>query len=323
MPAGLERALRRRIRSVESTQKITRAMELIAGSRIARSQQAIEAARPYAQRMNEIVSELAADPESEGHWAFAGHEGGRPSSAEGGPVGGPGQRARPGRPVLVVLGSDRGLAGAFNLFVQRAADELLSQVGAESPVLLVVGRKAVSHFRQRGLEVAARFEGVSDRPSFADARRVVGEISRYLQEGAAEVWVVSVRFLSANTQRPESRRLVPIERTGRSSRTVFDFEPGPVQLMEALLPRWLEAEIFVALLESAASFHVFQQRAMAAATDNAEELIKSLRRLMNRARQDSITTEIMEIVGGAEALRQGAGEEAQARPDVYVFPEAS
>ena len=104
---------------------------------------------------------------------------------------------------------------------------------------------------------------------------------------------------------------------------MFEFEPGPAEIMDVLLPRWLEAEVFVALLESAASFHVSQQRAMAAATDNADELIKALTRHMNRARQDSITTEIMEIVGGAEALRQGEGEEALTRPDVYIFPEAS
>jgi F-type H+-transporting ATPase subunit gamma len=317
VPAGLERALRRRIRSVESTQKITRAMELIAGSRIARSQQAIAAAKPYAERMNDIVSELAADPEAEGHWAFAGRAGARS------PDGSSASSLGTGRPVVVVLGSDRGLAGAFNLFVQRAADELLSGLSRDQPVLVAVGRKAVTHFRLRGQAMEAHFEGMSDRPRFDDARRVVGEVAKHLQGGASAVWVVSMRFFSAGVQRAESRRLVPMERREHASATVFEFEPGPAQIMDTLLPRWLEAEVFAALLESAASFHVFQQRAMAAATDNAEELIKTLRRLMNRARQDSITTEIMEIVGGAEALRQGAGAEAPARPDVYVFPEAS
>lgn len=302
MAAGLERALRRRIRSVQSTQKITGAMELIAASRITRSQQAIAAAKPYAERMNDIVSDLAADPEAKDHWALAG--------------GG-------GKPVVIVLGADRGLAGAFNLFVNRAADELLAELARDNPALVVVGRKAVSHFRVGGVEMAAHFEHASDRPRFDDARRVVSEVVAQLQSGAGAVWLVSMRYISAGSQRTESRRLVPIERDERASTTVFEFEPGPAHIMDTLLPRWLESEVFAALLESAASFHVFQQRAMAAATDNAEELIKTLRRLMNRARQDSITTEIMEIVGGAEALRHGEGEEEPARPDVYVFPEAS
>jgi F-type H+-transporting ATPase subunit gamma len=308
VPAGLERALRRRIRSVESTQKITRAMELIAGSRIARAQQAILSAKPYTERLGEVVSELAADPEAAGHWAFGG-ERGRPA----------GENATV---VVVVMGADRGLAGAFNLFVNRAADELLSELARERPALVVVGRKAVSHFRLRGRPVAAHFEGMSDRPKFADAREVVARVTELLGP-AGTVYAVSTRFISAGSQRVEKRRLVPIERRERGATTVFEFEPGPERIMDTLLPRWLEAEVYLALLESAASFHVSQQRAMAAATDNAEELIKTLRRQMNRARQDSITTEIMEIVGGAEALRKAAGVEAPPRPDVYLFPEAS
>jgi F-type H+-transporting ATPase subunit gamma len=309
VPAGLERALRRRIRSVESTQKVTRAMELIAGSRIARAQQAILSAKPYTERLAEVVSELAADPEAAGHWAFGGKEG---------------RRAGEGATVVVVLGADRGLAGPFSLFVNRTADELLAELtrGGEAPVLVAVGRKTLSHFRQRGQRLAAHFEGMSDRPKFADARRVVARVTELLG-GAGTVYAVSTRFISAGSQRVEKRRLVPVERRRREAATVFEFEPGPEKIMDTLLPRWLEAEVYLALLESAASFHVSQQRAMAAATDNAEELIKTLRRQMNRARQDAITTEIMEIVGGAEALRKAAGVEAPPRPDVYLFPEAS
>ena len=326
MPAGLERQLRRRIRSVQSTQKITRAMELIAASRIPRAQQAIVAARPYAERLRDVASELAADPEAAGHWVF----GGGASDPGEGPAwaassGGAARAGEPAGPVVVVLGADRGLAGAFNLFVHRAADELIAElVGrGQQPCLVVVGRKAAAHFRLRGRAPAAHFEGFCDRPHFDDARQVVAAVSEALQAGAGAVYVVSTRFLSPGSQRVESRRLVPLEREERRGTTVFEFEPGPAEIMDVLLPRWLEAEVFVALLESAASFHVSQQRAMAAATDNADELIKALTRHMNRARQDSITTEIMEIVGGAEALRQGEGEEALTRPDVYIFPEAS
>jgi len=309
VPAGLERALRRRIRSIESTQKITRAMELIAGSRIVRAQQAIAAAKPYTDRLREVVSELAADPEAARHWAFAA-EGPRPPSE--------------GATVVAVLGADRGLAGAFNVLVHRAADELISELSREGarPALVVVGRKAVSHFRLQGQPVAAHFEGICDRPKFADAKKVAASMTELLG-AAGTLYVVSTRFFGAGSQRAERRRLVPIERHEREGTTVFEFEPGPERIMDTLLPRWSEAEVYLALLESAASFHVSQQRAMAAATDNAEELIKTLRRQMNRARQDSITTEIMEIVGGAEALRRAAGAEAPARADVYFFPEAS
>jgi F-type H+-transporting ATPase subunit gamma len=311
VPAGQERILRRRIRSVQSTQKITRAMELIAASRIVRAQQAITAAKPYAERMQQVVSELAATPEAKGHWVFGG--------------GG-------GNALVVVLGADRGLAGAFNTSVLRLADELVGQLsrGGNRPAIIGVGRKVVSYYRFRGTAMAAQFEGFVDRPHFDNAQRVVEAIIQQIDEGGVgEVHLVSTRFLSVGSQRAQSRRLVPMERPETAdgegpSTAAFEFEPEPEEILDRLLPRWLEAELYTALLESAASFHVSQQRAMKAATDNADKLIKTLRRDMNRARQDSITTEIMEIVGGAEALRQsGAAEETSGRPDIYVLPEAS
>jgi F-type H+-transporting ATPase subunit gamma len=328
VPAGLERSLRRRIRSVQSTQKITRAMELIAASRIARAQQAISAAAPYAEKMRDIVSELAADPEAAGHWAFGGAGGGGQGPAAGEAGAERSSNVGTGRsagPVVIVLGADRGLAGAYSLFVQRVADDVVSDLSRQGPApsVIVVGRKAVSHFRLRGQPLTAHFEGASDRPRFEDARRVVNAVSEQLQAGAGAAYVVSMRFVSASSQRVQSRRLVPLERKEGHGATVFEFEPGPSEIMDSLLPRWLEAEVFAAMLESAAAFHVFQQRAMAAATDNADDLITALTRYMNRARQDSITTEIMEIVGGAEALRHDDADGSQARPDVYVFPQAS
>jgi len=306
VPAGQERILRRRIRSVQSTQKITRAMELIAASRIARAQRAIEVAKPYARHMQQVVSELAATPEAKGHWVF----------------GGRGDQA-----LVIVLGADRGLAGAFSVSVQRAAEETLRHLAARGPrpVVIAVGRKLVGYFHFRERPVAAAFQGFSDRPRFEDAQRVVRAVTEQVeQSGAGEIYLVSTRFLSVGVQRAESRRLVPLEKPDREATTVFEFEPGPQEILDRLLPRWLEAEVYEALLEAAASFHVSQQRAMKAATDNADDLIKSLRRAMNRARQDSITTEIMEIVGGAEALRQsGAEEETSSHNDIYVFPQAS
>ena len=306
MPAGQERILRRRIRSVESTQKITRAMELIAASRIVRAQAAIAAAKPYAERMQEVVSELAATPEAKSHWVFAGGKKGA---------------------LVVVVGADRGLAGAFNTSVLRAADDVVRHLAGSGtqPAVIAVGRKVVSYFNFRRRPLAARFEGFADRPRFEDAQRLVASIIEQVENAdVGEIHVVSTRFLSVGTQRAQARRLVPMEASEREGTTVFEFEPGPAEILDRLLPRWLEAELYEALLESAASFHVAQQRAMKAATDNADDLIKTLRRAMNRARQDSITTEIMEIVGGAEALRQsGLADEASGRPDIYVLPEAS
>lgn len=308
MPAGQERLLRRRIRSIESTQKITRAMELIAASRIVRAQQAIQAARPYTERMDDVVAEIAAAPEAKDHSIFGG--------------GGP-------RSLVVALGADRGLAGAFNINVHRAADDLLHDLDTRGPepAVIGVGRKVRGYFHFRGRALAESLEGMSDRPLYEDAQRVVEAITQQLENGdIGQIFLVYTHFASMGSQRVESRRLVPLELPERegSGTTVFEFEPGPEEILDRLLPRWLEAEIYLALLESAAAFFVAQQRAMKAATDNADDLIKTLRRQMNRARQDAITTEIMEIVGGAEALRQaGLDEEAEGRPDIYVFPQAS
>ena len=173
--------------------------------------------------------------------------------------------------------------------------------------------------------LAGQFEGFCDRPRFEDAQNIVRAITDQFADGeAGEVHLVCTRFVSVGSQKLERRRLVPIEAEERETTTVFEFEPDPDLILERLLPRWLEAELYLALLESAASFHVAQQRAMKAATDNADDLIVTLSRAMNRARQDAITTEIMEIVGGAEALRPtGHGGQVAGRPDIYVFPEAS
>jgi F-type H+-transporting ATPase subunit gamma len=307
VPAGQERILRRRIRSIESTQKITRAMELIAASRIVRAQQAIQAARPYTERMNDVVAEIAAAPEAKDHWVFAG--------------GGQGS-------LVVALGADRGLAGAFNINVNRAAEELVREIETRGPQpdVIAVGRRVRTYFNFRGRALAQTFEGVSDRPKFEDAQRIVEAMSARLEGGGiGQIFLVYTRFLSMGSQRAESRRLVPLQlqQTGGAT-TIFEFEPDPAEILDRLLPRWLESEVYLGLLESAAAFFVAQQRAMKAATDNADDLIKSLRRQMNRARQDAITTEIIEISGGAEALRQaGLSEDTEGRPDVYVFPQAS
>ena len=300
MAGGQERVLRRRIRSVESTKKITRAMELIAASRIVRAQQAIAAARPYVRKMGEVVSHLAGTPDAASHPLFRDIE-----SVE--KVG------------IVLITADRGLAGGYNSSIIRTVERMVRDhhAAGRDVQLVALGRKGVNYFRYRRQPILASFIGVSDRPSYEDARKVVAAIMPPFEAGELDqIQLVFTRFVSMGSQTVTVKQLVPLvddEDTSSESdsgfKTDYEFEPEPSEILDRLLPSWLEAEVLAAMLESAASEHAARQRAMKAATDNADELIKNLRRVMNRARQDAITTEIMEIVGGAEALRQ-AGLEA-------------
>jgi F-type H+-transporting ATPase subunit gamma len=302
MAGGQERVLRRRIRSVQSTMKITRAFELIAASRIVRAQRAIAAARPYVAKMAEVVANLADTPDAASHPLFRDVESVR-------------------RAAIILITADRGLAGAYNTSVIRASERLIRQheQAGHDIMLVTVGRKGESHFRYRQRPIAASVIGASDRPSFEDARRVVTAVMTPFSAGELDqIQLVYTRFVSIGSQAVTVRQLVPLEAAkaaesgadgggqvgaGPAHKVDYEFEPDPGEILDRLLPNWLEAEILAAMLESAASEHASRQRAMKAATDNAEELIKLLRQVMNRARQDAITTEIMEIVGGAEALR--------------------
>ncbi len=297
MAGGQERILRGRIRSVQATKKITRAMELIAASRIVKAQQRVIAAVPYSERITEVVKDLAAG---------------------GAGVDSPFLKVRENLKTTcyVTITADRGLCGGYNAGVLRATEgEIKADVLAGKDYLVVpVGRKSEGYFRFRGYKISDSFAGFSDAPSYQDAKRI-GEfvVDLYLSGAVDRVELVYTRFVSAGTQEVVRRPLVPLERevaaggdakpeTGGGS---YEFEPDPDVILQTLLPRYVEARVYAALLNAAASEHAFRQRAMKAATDNAEELIKNLSRIMNRARQDSITTEIMEIVGGAEALSSG------------------
>jgi F-type H+-transporting ATPase subunit gamma len=306
MAGGQERVLRRRIRSVQSTRKITKAMELIAASRIVRAQGRIAANRPYRLGMQKILRQVVEDDPTVAEKLL-----GTPESPQS--VG-----------ILAIVG-DRGLAGSYNSGVLRATERLVAEHrrnGAEV-TLWTVGKKAPSYFRYRGIDVARSFPGVADRPEFVNARDIAAVVASPFAAGEVEmVQLVSTRFISAGIQRVETQQLLPlplpsgegddasgdIDALPTGGATGYtEFEPDGETLLAALAPRATEAEIFAALLEGAASFFTAQQRAMAAATENADELVRTLTRVMNRARQDSITTEIMEIVGGAEALRQSKG----------------
>jgi len=300
MAGGQERVLKRRIKSVQATRKITKAMELIAASQIQRAQGRIAANRPYKEGMARIVLETA-----KGDSRAAKKLLGTPEKVE--------------TALILVIVGDRGLSGAYNSSVLRAAERLIIELNASSTAtrVIVVGKKAGPYFRFRGQDVESSFQGFADRPSFSDAREVAAAAAAPFVNGDVDqVMMVSTRFHSAGSQKVEARQLLPLvdprsegeeEETTHVLTGYTEFEPEAEALLAELAPKALESEIFSALLEGSASFHTSQQRAMAAATDNADELSQSLARIMNRARQDSITTEIMEIVGGAEALRQKKG----------------
>ncbi len=296
MAGGQERILRRRIKSVAATRKITKAMELIAASQIAKSQARIAQNRPYRNGMKRIIVEAAlGDPAVAKKMLIA------PENVS--------------QAVVLVISGDRGLSGAYNSSVMRAGERLVKHLRSDGAQvrLFVVGKKAPGFFRFRGMEVEQSFVGFADRPAFVNAREVARAVAAPFTSGEAQqVHLVSTKFLSAGSQSVSIEQLLPlsmpetvIDDAPKKLKGYTEFEPEVEQLLTFLAPRAIESEIFTALLEGAASFHSSQQRAMAAATDNADELGQTLSRIMNRARQDSITTEIMEIVSGAEALRSG------------------
>jgi F-type H+-transporting ATPase subunit gamma len=299
--SGQERIIRRRIRSVQSTKKITRAMELIAASRIVKAQQRVAAARPYSEQITEVIRQLAAAGAGLDH-----------------PLLKP--RDDVGTVAYIAITADRGLAGAYNASVIRAVERAEAERSDAKHSLALAGKKAESYFRFRRYNIDYAATGFSEQPRYENARELADSVIERYQEGDVdEVQLVYTRFLSLGTQRVVTRRLLPLETgaiterrdTEEGPQAVYEFEPEPDAILERLLPRYVEARVFAAMLEAAASEQAARQRAMKAATDNAEELIKSLSVQANKLRQAGITTEIMEIVGGAEALRQArAGDKA-------------
>jgi len=298
MPGGKERELRRRITSIQSTKKITRAMELIAATRVVKAMQRADASRPYARRITNVIENLAA----------GGAEVDHPLLREAEEVKKVG---------YIVITADRGLAGGYNSHVIKAAERELMAHRAEgkSYSLFCIGKKSNGYFRFRNYRIDHSFTGFSDNPTYEDARRIAEEVAEAFTNGDVdEIKMIYTEFVSMGTQNVTVCGFLPLESTetiaseGSGSAEVassFEFEPSPEAVLEALLPRYVEARLFGALLDAAASEHANRQRAMKSATDNAEDLITKLSREMNAARQASITTEIMEIVSGAEALGSG------------------
>lgn len=320
MPAQL-RVLRRRIRSVQSTKKITKAMELIATSRIARAQARVEAARPYAQEITKVLSALAGAAGTLDNPLLV-------------------ERENPTRAAVLVVTSDRGLCGAYNANLLRAAEELQALLREEgkSVRLYLIGRKGLNYYRFRQRPIEEYWTGFSEQPSYADAANAGGLlVGAFLAgadddesgpgedgaEGVDELHVVYTEFRSLLTQTPRVRRVAPLEveyvgeeadedraagdaeaqqRRSEGLPTLYEFEPDAEELLGHLLPKYINTRIYAALLEAAASEQAARRQAMKAATDNATDLITDLTREANQARQGQITQEISEIVGGAEAL---------------------
>jgi F-type H+-transporting ATPase subunit gamma len=285
------RVVRRRIRSVQSTKKITRAMELIASSRIVKAQQRVEAARPYAIQLTAAMEDLARNAGSLSHPLLE-------------------ERENPTKAGVLVCTSDRGLAGAYSANVIKIAERTMAKVrerGLE-PVLYVSGKKGAGYFRFRGATIREDWQGHTEVPPYEVARQIGTRlIEDFAAEEFDELFCAYTDFRSAFTLRATVKRFLPIapEEVSGAGDTVppeYLFEPEPERILDHLLPEYLITKVYAALLESAASENAARRRAMKAATDNADELMKILIRQANRARQDEITTEIMEIVGGSEAL---------------------
>lgn len=296
MPGAQERVLRQRIASTQNTKKITRAMELIAATRVVKAQIAANEARPYSEQITSVIANLAAGGVEVAHPLLQ-------KATEINKVG------------IVVITADRGLAGAYNSTVIRAAEAVIkaAKAAGQGYSLVTIGRKAKAYFEFRNYTIEASYEGISDKPTYEDAREIAAKVTDLFGSEVQVIELAYTQFVSMGTQNAVVRRFLPLETEAATEASEGDgpsaqveFEPSPAEVLESLLPRYVESRLFAALLDSAASEHASRQRAMKAATDNAQELIIKLQRKMNQARQDAITTEISEIVGGANALNDDA-----------------
>ncbi|WP_030223826.1 F0F1 ATP synthase subunit gamma [Streptomyces sp. NRRL WC-3626] len=291
------RVYKRRIRSVTATKKITKAMEMIAASRVVKAQRKVAASTPYARELTRAVTAVGTGSNTR-----------HPLTTEA---------DNPTRAAVLLLTSDRGLAGAFNSNAIKAAERLTERLEREGRQVdtYIVGRRGVAHYNFREREIAETFTGFTDEPSYADAKKVAAPLIEAIEKdtadgGVDELHIVYTEFVSMMTQTAVDPRLLPLRLEEVAEETaskgeilpLYDFEPSAEDVLDALLPRYVESRIYNALLQSAASKHAATRRAMKSATDNAGELINTLSRLANAARQAEITQEISEIVGGASAL---------------------
>ncbi|MCX4577556.1 MULTISPECIES: F0F1 ATP synthase subunit gamma [unclassified Streptomyces] len=290
------RVYKRRIRSVTATKKITKAMEMIAASRVVKAQRKVAASAPYATELTRAVTAVGTGSNTK-----------HPLTTEA-------ETAT--RSAVLLLTSDRGLAGAFNSNAIKAAELLTARLEAEGKEVdtYIVGRRGLAHYNFRERKVAESWSGFTDEPTYADAKKVAGPLIEAIEKetadgGVDELHIVYTEFVSMMTQTAIDGRLLPLrlEEVAEEAPTgeilpLYEFEPSAEDVLDALLPRYVESRIYNALLQSAASKHAATRRAMKSATDNAGDLITTLSRLANAARQAEITQEISEIVGGSAAL---------------------
>jgi F-type H+-transporting ATPase subunit gamma len=291
------RVYKRRIRSVTATKKITKAMEMIAASRVVKAHRKVIASTPYATELTRAVAAVGTGSNTK-----------HPLTT---------QAENVTRSAVLLLTSDRGLAGAFNANAIKAAEQLTARLEAEGKEVdtYLVGRRGAAHYNFRDRRIAGQWTGFTDDPSYADAKKVaaplIEAISKDTAEGGVdELHIVYTEFVSMLTQAALDQRLLPVslEESAKEAAPkgevlpLYEFEPSAEDVLDALLPRYVESRVYNALLQSAASKHAATRRAMKSATDNAGELIETLTRLANQARQAEITQEISEIVGGASAL---------------------
>ncbi|GED84710.1 F0F1 ATP synthase subunit gamma [Streptomyces sp. 6-11-2] len=291
------RVYKRRIRSVTATKKITKAMEMIAASRVVKAMRKVSASTPYAQELTRAVTAVGTGSNTK-----------HPLTTEA---------ENPTRAAVLLLTSDRGLAGAFNSNAIKAAEQLTARLESEGKQVdtYIVGRRGVAHYNFRERTITESWTGFTDEPAYADAKTVAAPLIEAIQKGTEdggvdELHIVYTEFVSMMTQTATDARLLPLRLDEVAAEAapkgeilpLYDFEPSAEDVLDALLPRYVESRIYNALLQSAASKHAATRRAMKSATDNAGELIDTLARLANAARQAEITQEISEIVGGASAL---------------------
>ncbi|MEV0138004.1 F0F1 ATP synthase subunit gamma [Streptomyces globisporus] len=291
------RVYKRRIQAVTATKKITKAMEMIAASRIVKAQRKVAASQPYATELTRAVTAVA-----------TGSDANHPLTTE---------VETPTRAAVLLITSDRGLAGGYSSNAIKAAERLRERLASEGKEVdtYIVGRKGVAYYGFRERKVEDSWTGFTDNPAYSDAKRVAAPLIAAIQKdtaegGVDELHIVFTEFVSMMTQNAVDARMLPLsldDVAGESTRRgeilpLFEFEPSAEDVLDALLPRYVESRIYNALLQAAASEHAARRRAMKSATDNAGDLIKSLSRLANAARQAEITQEISEIVGGASAL---------------------
>ncbi|MGE0445096.1 MAG: ATP synthase F1 subunit gamma [Vicinamibacterales bacterium] len=304
MPSLID--LRRRIRAVKSTQQITKAMKMIAASRLKRAQDRVVASRPFAQRMLTVLNGLVSRVDQDAHPLLRLPASPKPGAGITPGEGGPGEG---GNPLLIVITADRGLCGSFNSNVIKAAGQFIVNEGKGREIALgLVGRKGRDFFRRRGFDVRYEQVGIFQKMSFADAQEI-GDmaIEEFTSGRASSVYLVYNEFKSVMTQRLVLERLLPIprlegEETAQTGPSVdYLYEPQPEEIFKDLLPRHVQVQVYRALLESNAAFFAAQMTAMDAATRNSTEMIENLTLYMNKVRQAAITREIIEVVSGAAA----------------------